>query len=157
VIEYGLALLALCALCLMDRRALPFALILLSGWLLGFLPVEFWPLISIASGTAMILFLNHRSPFLHWLIVCCVPPMLYCDAVYFWMLSRGVYFGVEYANTLNAFLWVQMMACGFTGGKRLVGFVGRLGRYLRNRSRFVVGVAGAKEQTARVCDRERTA
>lgn len=118
MIEYGVALLVVCALSLLDRRSLPYALTLSGGWLAGFAGVEWWPFISIASGFVLTCLLTHRSPLWAWLIAACVPLMLLCDAAYLLGLANNVYLGVEYANTLNVLFAVQLLAGGWPGGRR---------------------------------------
>src|SRR6476660_3451196 len=132
MIGYGIACLVVVALSAFDRRAMPFALILTAGWLLGFLPAWTWPFISIASGTALISMMDHRSPTWAYVIVSCVPIMLLCDAAYFGLLTNNVYVGEQYAGALNALFAVQLIACGWPGGRRacrsLVLLCGRIDR-----------------------------
>lgn len=132
MISYGLACAFVLALSWFDRRSMPFALVLGAGWILGFLPAWTWPLISIASGTALIALMDHRSPLWAYVIVSCVPVMLLCDAMYFGLLHNGVYVGREYAGALNVLLAVQLAACGWPGGRRgvrsLVLWISRVDR-----------------------------
>lgn len=135
MIEYGVALLVVCALSLLDRRSLPYALTLAAGWLAGFAGAEFWPFISIASGFVLVCLLNHKSPTWAWVIACCVPLMLLCDGVYLWGLANNVYLGVEYATALNVLFAVQLFAVGWPGGRRgLRLVVARLARTDRRRA-----------------------
>lgn len=118
MIGFGIALAVVCALSLFDRRALPYALLLSAGWLLGFGPAEAWPFVSILSGLGFVWLLRKGGPPWAWIAACCVPPMLLCDAIYFWMLSQGVYLGPEYATTLNTLFAVQLLAIGWPGALR---------------------------------------
>lgn len=115
---FGLALLWVCALSLLDKRALPWAMILAAGWVAGFSGYQWWPVISLASGSLMAFLLHSRSP--AWALVCasCVPLMLICDAAYLWALAQNVYLGVEYATALNVLFTVQLLAVGWPGGRR---------------------------------------
>lgn len=115
---FGIALLWVCALSLLDKRALPFSLILAAGWIAGFAGYQWWPVISLASGSLMAVLLHRRSP--AWAKVCvsCVPLMLLCDAAYLWALAQNVYLGVEYATALNVLFTVQLLAVGWPGGRR---------------------------------------
>jgi hypothetical protein len=130
VIGYGIALLAVCLLSILDRRSLPFALILLVGWLAGFAGFRYWTVISILSGLSLAL--ARCSPLWARIIASCVPVMLLCDVVYFWALYRGVYIGVEYARGLDLLLSVQLLACSYPGARRggrlLVVWLNRIDR-----------------------------
>ena len=118
MIEYGVALFAVCALSLLDKRAMPYALTLSAGWLAGFAGYEWWPTISVASGCVMAWLLSRHSPLWAVIIACCIPLMLICDAAYLWGLSNNVYWGEQYAATLDKLLQVQILAAGWPGGRR---------------------------------------
>jgi hypothetical protein len=145
VIGYGIALLAVCLLSLLDRRSLPFALILLAGWLAGFAGFQYWTVISILSGLALALALRRCSPLWARIIASCVPVMLLCDVVYFWALYRGVYIGTEYARCLDLLLSVQLLACSYPGARRggrlLVVWLNRIDRRRMDRG-FARHVSG---------------
>lgn len=137
VTAYGLACLIVVLLGLVDRRSLPYAVILSSGWLAGFLPVEVWWFISVAELSAMTAFIHRATPWQFKAIAVCVLPMLLLDA-YYWLMDwlLGVYVGVEYASGLNTLLTIQLFLCGMTGGWR----VGRIA-ILWSRGLFDAGLS----------------
>lgn len=119
VTVYGCACLLVVLLGLAERQSLPYAVILASGWLAGFLPVEVWWFISLAELAAMTAVLTRWT---HWrfkVIAMCVPLMLLLDSYYWLMKGLGVYVGVEYANELTALLTIQLFLCGMGGGWNL--------------------------------------
>ncbi len=124
MIEYGIALLVVCGLSFFDKRAMPYALTLLAGWLLGFGPAEAWPAISL--GICLMTLIQCRKDGTSWgaAIHAIAVGMLLMDVVYWSMLVQGVYIGVEYAETLNAGLTAQLILVGYQGVKN--GWIGLL-------------------------------
>jgi hypothetical protein len=117
MIEYGIALFVVCLLSFADKGAMPYALTLSAGWLLGFGPAEVWPVISLML-CAVTLFLYRRDGTwwglaIHSLAVA----MLLADVVYWTALVQGTYIGVEYAYALNAGLALQLILVGHRGVK----------------------------------------
>ena len=118
MIEYGVSCLVVCALSLLDKRAMLYALTLSGGWLLGFGPPEAWPAISLGI-CAVTLFLCRRDrtwwgAAIHAIAV----GMLLMDVVYWSFLVQGTYIGVEYAMALNLGLAAQLILVGSRGAKR---------------------------------------
>lgn len=115
MIEYGVALLVVCVLSLMDRRAMPYALTLSGGWLLGFGPPEAWPAISLLlCSVTLLLYLRDRTWWglaIHTLAVL----MLLADVLYWSLLVQGTYIGIEYAYSLNVGLALQLVLVGHRG------------------------------------------
>jgi len=118
------ALLVVCVLSLMDKQALPYALTLSSGWLLGFGPVEAWPAISLGICTVTLYLCRRDKTWWGAAIHSLAVGMLLMDVLYWSMLVQGKYIGVEYATALNAGLAVQLILVGHRGVKR--GWTGLL-------------------------------
>ena len=116
---YGTACLVVVLLGFVERQSLPYAVILASGWLAGFLPVEVWWFISLAELAAMTAFLDRWTPWQFKVIAMCIPFMLLLDFYYWLMKGLGIYVGVEYANELTALLTIQLFLCGMGGGWKL--------------------------------------
>lgn len=162
MIEYGIACVLVCLLSALDRRAMPYALLLAGWWGLGFLPPETAPAITIIMACLIILYAEQRKAreWWDWAIVGLLPFMAMADAWYQAGLAFGVYRPVEYAYALNIMFSVQLACVAFPGGRRIVGVGVRLGRVLFSwgwRSGLGLGKAGeasvAGKQVASVSDR----
>lgn len=115
MIEYGVAILVVLALTALDRRATPFALVILAGWLAGFLGWQFWAGISLVCGlTFFWLFLKDRDR--RWATVTAIEgAALFVDVLYLWFRWRGIDVGVEYANALTFGLICKLALIGSGG------------------------------------------
>lgn len=115
MIEYGVACLVVLALSLLDKRATPFALTILGGWLSGFLGWQFWAVISLVCGlTFFWLFLNDRQ--WKWGLVAAIEgASLALDILYLWFRWRGIPIEVEYANALTFGLVLKLALVGSGG------------------------------------------
>lgn len=140
MIEYGAACLLVCALTYFDRRAAPFALTILTGWVLGFLGPLAWPWISAGSVLTMT-WLSLRYPHWRWTAVTMIAAfMLLLDLIYFWFRWRGVHIEVEYASALDWCLKAQLLLIGFLGAWNGIVLLGSWGRdNLRGGNRLAIG------------------
>lgn len=147
VFAYGLACALAVLLSFLHRPAVPYALVLAGGWLLGFLPFEVWWIISLGQGAAVSYFLRHDSPLWPRVIACCIVLSLICDGA-FWMLeSNGFYFGGPYENALNVLLLISLLSAAWPGGSKLVG----LGIALYRRTFAGLGVGSGVGAASRRC------
>lgn len=130
---YGLACLLVCVLSLADRRAFPFALTILSGWLVGYAALQLsptdywrlWPLLSAASAVVLT-WLWRRDPDWRWKAVAALAGvMLLLDVAYLGFRWQRVPIEVEYARALDICLLVQLLLTGFRGA--INGWVGLWG------------------------------
>lgn len=123
MIQYGLACLLVCVLSLADRRAFPFALTILSGWLVGYAALQLsptdywrlWPILSAASAIVLT-WLWRRAPDWRWKAVASLAGvMLLLDVAYLGFRWQRVPIEVEYARALDICLSVQLLLIGFRG------------------------------------------
>lgn len=148
MIEYGIACVFVCVLSAFDRRAMPYALLLTLWWILGFLPPETAPVITIIMACLIMIYAEQRKAreWWDWVIVGLLPFMAMADAWYQAGLAFGVYRPVEYAYALNIMFSVQLACVAFPGGRRIVGVGVRLGRVLFSRGwRSGLGLGKAGE------------
>lgn len=151
LIVYGSACLAVVILSLLDRRSLPYSITLAGGWLLGFLPLEVWWFISLGQGAVLACYLKHDSPIWPRIVAGCIPLMLMADAVYWLARYNNHDVGPFYENALNVLLGVQLAFTAWPGGRRLVGMVVALSRWIRSGLGGFggVGAAARGQATAR--------
>lgn len=129
MIEYGIACALVCAVSALDVRAMPYALLLSVWWVLGFLPPETAPVITIIMSCLIVLYAEKRErEWWDWVIIGCLPFMALADAIYQAKLAIGVYSPVEYAYSLNILFSIQLACVAYPGGRRIVGVGVRLGR-----------------------------
>lgn len=129
MIEYGVACALVCALSAFDLRAMPYALLLSVWWVLGFLPPETAPVVTIIMSCLIVLYAEKRErEWWDWVIIGCLPFMALADAIYQAKLAIGVYSPVEYAYALNILFSIQLACVAYPGGRRIVGVGVRLGR-----------------------------
>lgn len=129
MIGYGIACLVVCALSFSDRRAMPFAFIILAGWLFGAVSGaisedawRLWPAISAVSATALYAF-HLRDPDRRWALVSAVAgAMLLLDVLYLGFRWQRVPIEVEYSRALDFGLSVQLLIIGYQGA--INGWVG---------------------------------
>lgn len=134
MIFYGLACLSVVVLSLADRRALPFALTLLGGWLVGFclgwlLPDsawKVWPAISAFSSIALFSLWKKHGVWWGGATAACAASMLLLDGFYLWSRGQGLQIEVEYSRALDAMLLVQLALVTIGGHRGRVEFLRRL-------------------------------
>lgn len=115
MLEYGAACLIVCALSYFDRRAAPYAFTIATGWALGFLGWQFWPLIS--TGLACVTFWLHIKRTTEWsaAVSSLAAMMLLADVVYLWLRWHNVRVEVEYGHALDVGLICQLLLIGHKG------------------------------------------
>lgn len=122
MIQYGLACLLVCVLSLADRRALPFAVVILSGWMIGYVTGfhpdgwRLWPLISATSAVALTYFW-HRDPDWRWKAIAALAgTMLFLDVLYLGLRWQRVPVELQYSRALDFCLLAQLALVGYRGG-----------------------------------------
>lgn len=113
---FGLACALVCGLSYFDRQARPFAVTLLAGWLAGFFPWTFWPLISLMSATTLFWLHINRTTRYSALVASLASAMLLADVVYLWFRWQRAPVEVEYAYALDLGLICQLGLVGYGGG-----------------------------------------
>lgn len=134
MILYGIACLAVLVLSLPDRRVMPFALVILAGWIAGFLTGyasphdawRVWPVISSLSSVALYALWRQHGFWWGGLAAACAASMLLLDGFYLWSLGQGLQIEVEYSRALDAMLLVQLALVTIGGHRGRVGLVHRL-------------------------------
>ncbi len=113
---FGLACLIVCGLSYFDRQARPYALTLLAGWLLGFFPWQFWPLVSLLSATTLFWLHLNRTTRYSAMVASLACLMLLADVIYLWFRWQKIPVEVEYAHALDLGLICQLGLVGYGGG-----------------------------------------
>lgn len=140
-LAFGLACFLVCGLSCYDKPARPFAFVLLAGWIAGFCPWQLWPLVSLASASALFWLHLHRTTSWSAWVASLAGVMLLADVIYLWFRWQKIPVEVEYAEALDLGLICQLGLVGYRGGinawLRLWdwGFRGVCGPRLRHRSR----------------------
>lgn len=135
MIEYGIALLVVCALSVLDKKAMPYALTLSVGWLAGFAGAAFWPAISFGICSATLLLYRREPTWWGQAVHLLAVAMLLADVLYWACVVQGAYIGVEYAYALNVGLALQLLLVGHQGAiNGWIGLRDLCRRGLRHRS-----------------------
>lgn len=157
MIGYGIACVIVCLLSAFDRRAMPFGLTILCGWLVGFMSswadsqdamLRAWVLISLVSS--LILFSLYRlDQQKRWLMVAAIAgAMLMLDVVYLELRRRGIPAEVQYSKALDAGLTAQLLLIGYRGAWNAISlFRNRMRRHL-HRGRVAAEPSAAREKAA---------
>jgi hypothetical protein len=115
MIEYGIACGIVVLLSLANRDALPWAILLLCGWVAGFAGHAFWPYISLSICLVTLFWFLDKPTQWKAGVHAVADVMFALDVWYLWQLNQGVYAGVEYANALTLGLIVQLALVGWQG------------------------------------------
>ena len=123
MIHYGLACLFVCVLSLADRRAIPFALTIFAGWIVGYIgglvtpdAWRMWPLISAVSGIILTQFYILDRNWRWKAVASLAGAMLLLDLLYLGFRWQRIPIEVEYSRALDIALVVQLLLVGYRGG-----------------------------------------
>lgn len=158
MIGYGIACLIVCCLSAFDRRAMPFALTVLLGWLVGYVAgwgnnpeaiLKAWMTISLVSS--LVLFSLYRlDQQRRWMIVAAIAvAMLGIDVIYSWLRLNGIPAEIAHSKALDAGLTAQLFLIGYRGACNAgVLFWRGVRRYLPRRRMAAVPTASRKKEAA---------
>jgi hypothetical protein len=165
VIGYGIACLIVCLLSAFDRRAMPFAITILSGWLVGYMTtwgedggaiLKAWMTISTVSALVLYGFsrLDHEahrsSPQRRWFVVTAIAVAMLClDVIFAAYRARGVDIAPQHSKALDVGLIAQLVLIGQRGAINAGAvFWRRLPRHLFRRRVAAVPAASRKKEAA---------
>lgn len=140
MIGYGIACLAVLALSFFDRRAMPYAFVILLGWVAGFMGWQYWPLVSLVSASTLFWLHIYRPIPVSPAVAALAALMLIADVIYLWFRWQRIPIEVEYATALNIGLTCQLVLVGHVGA---INGGDLLGSWLSGRLRGVRGVRRA--------------